>query len=88
MTYTEEEHEVFTYFTDEEKEKIEGWLEGKNYQWGTATVCGNCCGFYSDEYWVGGVFGEWNAGDEQEFIEWAKQNDISCEVERRTIRAI
>ena len=86
MSYTELGEE-YVFFTNEEEKKIDGWLEKHNYIWGRATVCGNCCGFYEDQYWVGGIGGKWRAGDMNKFKQWAKQNGIDAEVSGHCITA-
>ena len=51
MTHTVE-GELLTFFDEWENEAIETWLKERGLEWDQPTVCGSCCGFYSEEYWV------------------------------------
>ena len=53
------------YFTDDEEEIIDSFLRKRGYLWSRATVCGNCCGFYCDEYWVDGISGNFKDQDKK-----------------------
>ena len=86
MSYSETNTIEFIYFSDREDELIKNWLKDHGYKWDHNTVCGDCCGMYADEYWVNGIGGKFP--DSDKFVEFAKANNIDCEVSNYHITAI
>lgn len=79
MSYSEIQSEEFFYFSDKEKDLIEGFLERFGYKIDRNTVCGSCCGMYADEYWIDGIGGGWKKKEDvKEFKKFVKDNEISC----------
>lgn len=86
MTYISEQQEIIL-FDDTEEAKIDKWLTDNGYKWDRATVCGGCCGFYADEYWVNGIGGEFKKEDVERFLKFAKKKGIFCKVSDNDIQA-
>lgn len=59
MSYRESVSEEFFHFTKQEEEVIESFLKEKGYTIGHNSVCGGCCGMYSDLFYVNGIGGKW-----------------------------
>jgi hypothetical protein len=77
MAYSNIEETLFTYYDEREEDLIESWLEEHGYTFWRPTVCGDCCGMYEEFYSVNGICGKWDSEtDKQEFIEFAKKNNI------------
>lgn len=87
MSYLETVEQVFYYFSKDERKKIEKFLEDHEYEWETNNVCGECCGMYADEYWVGGVGGDIKAKDKKAFVRLCKKEKIACSINDYTISA-
>lgn len=49
-------HEIdqypLSFFDDWENDAIESWLNKRGLEWDFPTVCGSCCGFYEQEFWI------------------------------------
>ena len=65
MSYSETLTEEFFHFTEEEDEAIKKYFGEKGYRYSHNTVCGSCCGMYSDTYWVNGIGGEWKSEEDR-----------------------
>jgi len=81
MSHMETEEQTFYLFDDKEKQLIEKWLTKHGYPLHTNTVCGSCCGMFSDYYYVNGICGTWNnANDRADFIKFLRRHKISASV--------
>lgn len=80
MTYTETQETEFTYFSDKEDKLIKEFLRKKGHTWGHNTVCGDCCGMYSDQYWVNGIGGEFPEEDKKELAKELERIGTHCSI--------
>jgi len=87
MSYSEEINQKFYHFTEEEEDFIDSILTDLGYKWKRATVCGDCCGMYADEYWVDGIGGNFKKADKQIVFAALKKKGITCSIGRYTISA-
>jgi len=81
MPHSESYEETFHTFDDWESDAIEAWLKERGYSWDHPTLCGSCCGFYDQEYWV-----TWKPGDARKFDTFAAIAGIGAKAYARGIR--
>ena len=88
MSYSETCEEVFHYFTDVEEEKIYTFLKERGYSsFEHNTVCGSCCGMYSDEIWVNGIGGKFFDKDKKALADYMEEEGISGLIDGYTVDA-
>lgn len=81
-----EEVSNFYYFSDEDHKLINEYLEEHFPDSWTPTLCGNCCGMFTEFYNLKGLMGEDMTQEESSLlIKFLDDNKIKCMLTRSTL---
>lgn len=87
MSYVKSVTQQFYYFSPEERELIEKFLEKNSIRFEKNAVCGDHCRMYAEYYYIRGINGKPKKELKERLYKFLKENKVACSIYEYTLSA-